>query len=540
MRRPGRRAGGYTGACVRVLSVGVAILLAGSGSGSGSARADTPDLEPIEREVRALIRVYDENASNQDAAHRRRRRAVAHRLGALPTPTSRKQLLRIVKDDPGPRVRIAAMTALGTIADLDAMKKLLTLVERSDEELLGSTFAGAVARCADPEAARWLALQLPRIRDAGVRLAVVEALGSLRVREAEPALLALEVGPRALGSPALRYECLRALGRIGGRTACRVLLLAARSKQKARRLAAAEMLLTCERDERTLAAMRGLLGDPDVLVHEQAARSVGEARLMELVPELIALLESGRLRVKHEAQKSLRAITGRDLGYVPETWLQWWKARSEGRLDAAGNLADGSGFSVPKYYDFKVFSDRLLFVVDVSESMKIGDGRVTRIDVAGRQLLKTIGELREPTQFNVITFAGSPNFWEKGLKPATETHRRRAARWVSKQLLPRGGTNTYDTLLRALHENPELDTLYLLSDGLPTAGKATVPEQILARVRDLNRLRRVRIHTIALLLGAPPDEERGGVGETADMTDFMRRLAEQNGGTFIEIRSAPP
>ncbi len=78
----------------------------------------------------------------------------------------------------------------------------------------------------------------------------------------------------------------------------------------------------------------------------------------------------------------------------------------------------------------------------------------------------------------------------------------------------------------------------MLSDGLPTAGKATVPEQILARVRALNRLRRVRIHTIALLLGAQPDAERGGVGETADMTDFMRRLAEQNGGIFIEIRSA--
>ncbi|MFQ5845154.1 MAG: VWA domain-containing protein, partial [Planctomycetota bacterium] len=354
------------------------------------------------------------------------------------------------------------------------------------------------------------------------------------------ALLELVVGPRGRKDAALRYECLRALGRIGGGAGRRVLLREASGRDRVGRLAAAEVLLEAGAAQRVVAAVRELLRDPDRLVHEQAARSAGRNKVESLVPELVRLLEEGRLRAKERAVEALRAVSGRDFGYAPQAWAMWWKAKQAGRGGEPGD-AGSRTFSVPTYYDFEVFSDRLLFVVDVSESMNVGDGAARRIDVARDQLRATVEALGEPTRFNVITFAGSPSSWRKGeLVPATAQNKRKATEWIGRRLKPRGGTNTHDTLLLALQQHPGLDTLYLLSDGLPTAGRSVVPEEILARVRHANRLRQVRIHTIGLVLGGTEDPAAPGLGEREQMTRFMSRLAEQNDGRFVEIRQAPP
>ena len=60
----------------------------------------------------------------------------------------------------------------------------------------------------------------------------------------------------------------------------------------------------------------------------------------------------------------------------------------------------------------------------------------------------------------------------------------------------------------------------LLSDGQPTRGEITDPDQILAEVRRWNDLRRVKIHTV-------------GVGNQHNEA-FMRALAESSGGTYVK------
>ena len=65
-----------------------------------------------------------------------------------------------------------------------------------------------------------------------------------------------------------------------------------------------------------------------------------------------------------------------------------------------------------------------------------------------------------------------------------------------------------------------IDELFLLSDGEPTEGQVKDPEDLLRLVAEANKYLRVRINTVF-----------SGRGKGAD---FLRKLAEQNDGTFVQ------
>ena len=65
-----------------------------------------------------------------------------------------------------------------------------------------------------------------------------------------------------------------------------------------------------------------------------------------------------------------------------------------------------------------------------------------------------------------------------------------------------------------------LDTVFFLSDGRPSVGKLIETNEILKEVRKHNEVFRMVIHTIAI----------------GDFTkDFLKQLADENGGTFIDM-----
>ena len=63
------------------------------------------------------------------------------------------------------------------------------------------------------------------------------------------------------------------------------------------------------------------------------------------------------------------------------------------------------------------------------------------------------------------------------------------------------------------------DTIFLMTDGSPNMGKFADPELILHEVKELNRTRKITIHTI-------------GVGEGHN-APFLRSLAAQNNGQYL-------
>ena len=76
--------------------------------------------------------------------------------------------------------------------------------------------------------------------------------------------------------------------------------------------------------------------------------------------------------------------------------------------------------------------------------------------------------------------------------------------------------------LKDKHYALGFDTVYVLSDGAPSWGDVTDKDEIRRLVRETNRLKRLTIHCVTF-------------GDKND-TDFLRLLAEENGGRHIHVQ----
>ena len=70
------------------------------------------------------------------------------------------------------------------------------------------------------------------------------------------------------------------------------------------------------------------------------------------------------------------------------------------------------------------------------------------------------------------------------------------------------------------NNDPYVDTVYLLSDGHPTAGEKTETEDILRAVGGMNRLKGIQINTISI----------------GTDSELMKKLAERNSGIYRYIK----
>ena len=86
------------------------------------------------------------------------------------------------------------------------------------------------------------------------------------------------------------------------------------------------------------------------------------------------------------------------------------------------------------------------------------------------------------------------------------------------QLGAAGGTNLYGSLEFAF-EDPDVDTIFLLSDGEPSVGDVIDPQLIREVVAERNETRGVVINTIAI---------------GADL-EVLEWLAEDSGGTHVAL-----
>src|SRR6185295_6936488 len=119
-------------------------------------------------------------------------------------------------------------------------------------------------------------------------------------------------------------------------------------------------------------------------------------------------------------------------------------------------------------------------------------------------------------QINMIFFDDRIEPWRKSLVPIKANLKEAQA--VVSRVAARGQTNIFDALEVAF-AHKEADTIYLLSDGDPSNGRVIDPDDILREIRKMNRLRQLVIHTISF-----------------GSSRFMKALAEQNGGQYVEIK----
>ncbi|MBN2893242.1 MAG: VWA domain-containing protein [Bacteroidales bacterium] len=154
--------------------------------------------------------------------------------------------------------------------------------------------------------------------------------------------------------------------------------------------------------------------------------------------------------------------------------------------------------------------------------------QLTKLGKAKKELIPTIRGLSEDTYFTIITFENDVKMWRKNLVQATTANKNLAINFLNS-LESGGGTNIHDALETAfelagdaIKESTVLgvETIFVLSDGSPSAGKITDQQGIIDAVETWNSLEKVVINTI-------------GLGDDKDV-DFLTNLAVKNKGTYID------
>jgi HEAT repeat protein len=114
--------------------------------------------------------------------------------------------------------------------------------------------------------------------------------------------------------------------------------------------------------------------DPDWGVQLVAARIAGAREIGKAIPALIRALATCTPRVAEQVVESLRLLTGETIEPYAEAWAKWWednRARwgEDGRplapLKAPPRVSGETSF-----YGLKIRSDRVLYIIDTSLSMK--------------------------------------------------------------------------------------------------------------------------------------------------------------------------
>jgi predicted nucleic acid-binding Zn-ribbon protein len=192
---------------------------------------------------------------------------------------------------------------------------------------------------------------------------------------------------------------------------------------------------------------------------------------------------------------------------------------------------------------------RVLFLVDMSGSMELVDEN-TPAPAKWRGVRETVAKvlrsMPDVERFQVLIFANQPYHLLGNEGRWLTFDPKGSAEQVSKALAdikPEGGTNMYAAMEAAFRYRPlGLDTIYLLSDGLPNLGEPLRPDQLQAmsdtakgevlgkhirRALKTNWNRpdrgqaRVRINTIGFFYESP------------DVGAFLWALARENDGSFV-------
>lgn len=301
------------------------------------------------------------------------------------------------------------------------------------------------------------------------------------------------------------------------------------------------------------------------LVQRNSIEILRALRSKRAITHLIAILEEEGIdkgTVSFDAHHALIDLTRRDFSSA-EDWRSFWdthgatldpKKSAEEDEDAATGVRPVSP-DAPSFFGVELVSRRVVFVIDISGSMTKWDaggekgGKGSNWEVRQRirrtksQLVQAIDKLAKGAQFNVVAFSNRVQSFRKSMVLATRGSKGQAARFI-KKLNADGATHTDEALQQAFLD-PHVDTIVLLSDGAPmksrTEGAAELIPRILEEVRELNRLRKVRIHTFGFDgVGKWPPGSKYGRGnapepDPADLIKFLKELASEHRGKYTSI-----
>jgi hypothetical protein len=191
---------------------------------------------------------------------------------------------------------------------------------------------------------------------------------------------------------------------------------------------------------------------------------------------------------------------------------------------------------------------RVVFLVDMSGSMELVDERTPapgKWQGVRDTLARIMRSLPDLEKFQVLLFSdralyplGNDNGWLNFQADSVDRTLKALA-----GITPRGNTDMYAAFEAAFRLRPfGLDTIYVLSDGLPNAGPGLLPEQA-RQMKEVERnevyskhVRKTLLNTWNQARAGLPRVRINAVGffyESPDVGAFLWALARENDGSFV-------
>jgi HEAT repeat protein len=414
--------------------------------------------------------------------------------------------------------------------DPDVNQRLLKQAGKGEgTELL--FYLRATAHLEDPKLSKSLA-KLLKDKDPEIQCAAADTLGERKAREELPEL---EKVVEKSENPLVVTAALDAITRIRTNDAQweEALKAYAADPKMEIRNAAVEALGRTHNPDYLPVLLKALEHD-DWSTRLAAAHALEALRVPEGVGALCQRMSSEEGRMAVEMSEILFRLTGKLYGVNARQWAEWWKNEgasfqpiAESKLhqleqeEEAHRLKETTS---SEFFGITIESHRVLFILDVSGSMNeptrgqyVGEQGEPRFTLAKRELLKALDGLDQNSFFNIVTFSSGVSSWKDRILQKSETTLAEAKEFVGR-LAADGGTNLYSSLETAF-EDPDVDTIYLLSDGEPSVGPVIDPQGIRDRVAAWNRHRGVVINCIA-------------VGGSFQVLEW---LAQDTGGTHVRF-----
>jgi hypothetical protein len=152
-----------------------------------------------------------------------------------------------------------------------------------------------------------------------------------------------------------------------------------------------------------------------------------------------------------------------------------------------------------------------------------------------------LSTLPDTSTYNLIRYSVGTALWQRKKFKKFGKKDEKNLRSFLGDVMTQPARDLYDALRRAIRIE-DIDTIYVVTCGLPAGARVEDTDEILAWLYEANYERSIRIHTAVVLSeyreGNPSEEYRLAYGKaTPPVLDFYRKIARQNGGQFYSLAS---
>ena len=451
--------------------------------------------------------------------------------------TAKVVLAELTAEGAGSYVKKAGIEALRTITEGAALDSLIEALEdkAAHVRMIVAEVLGGIQSPKVPDA---IVEALDDEKDTDVKVALVETLVSLGADACDKAYKSLMdlSGDRddQVALPAI-HALGHCMGHADDKNLIKKLEKIAKTKRNPNQQSEGMIALARLRADSAFACAADGLKSREWRVQSAAVMALRVLRDIRAIDLLIDALGKSEGRLRGDIVTGLEDLTGKALPDDEQVWRTWWRANRDGfvcapPMDDRAEDPQRAGGSTG-FYGIAVRSLRVAFVLDVSGSMSSPSKFVptgpnapktnpTKLDVAKQQLLQVLDQFSKmdaKVRFNITFFHTNPEPWRDALVDTSKANLDDARAYVNKQT-PRGGTNIFDSLEQAM-QDPDVDTIFLLSDGSPGSGKFVAADDICREIGKINRTRRIVINCI-------------GIEVAGSAEQFLKRLARESGGQY--------